>query len=350
MMRLTITVMLFFMFFTGAQAQLSFMRADVEAQISTTQVTNYEVTDAAGKTFDLSGPVYDFTGFQTNATIAQRQVFDPAVTTYPQEYPTATHAQSISTTEGSGFMYFRLDDVGFYFLGYGAVVQGADYLLKYDPERPQMIFPFKKGSKWNYTSGTMTPFEGMSRVEDVRTEVVGEGTLRTPEGDAPCLVLKEWERSTVIIEFGGQVISESYSTLITYEFFTKTGFSASFSIDSLDEASATPKMEFASWSKAGTQTSAQAAPIAGSMDIESVYPNPAQGGEIAVRWSSPTSGEMQLVVTDVYGRVVRLVHEGMAQPGHFSNHVPVQGLPSGQYFLRMTQGNGVAIRPLTIVH
>ena len=349
-MRIAVTLLLLIAFATSTSAQIRFTRADVESRIAATQITSYDATNAEGTTFDLNGPVYDFTAFQTTSMSFATNYVDPSLTTWPHEFPAATHAQEIETTDGSAYIYLRLDDVGLYTLGVGSEVQGTDFLLKYVPEQPQMLFPFQKGSAWTYSSGQMTPFEGMTMVEQSDVSVVAEGTLRTPEGDHPCIVVRRKDRTTTKLEFGGTVISESYSTDISYEFMTKTGISASVVIDTLDESSSMPKLVDASWAVTGTQTSTDVLPVASELRIESTYPNPARGGMVAVEWSSAAAGEVQLAVVDAYGRVYRILRQGAAPQGRFSDRMTVSDLPSGQYFLRLIQGPNVAIRPFTVVH
>ncbi len=332
------------------RAQLQITEADVENRIAAQSVTSYEATNADGMTFDLSGPVYDFTVFETTSETFQTTYVDPAMTMFPHEFPSATHAQVVEIDQGSGFSYLRLDEVGLYMLGFGTEVQGTDFLLKYSPERPQMLFPFKKGSSWTYASDVMSPFEGMTRVEAEEVEVIAEGTLRTPTGDYACLVVRQWERATTKIEFGGQVLSENYETDISYDFITKDGISASLSIDTLDESSGNPTLIYASWAAASVQTSAQRPAAAQDLRIAATYPNPVRAGMLSVDWSMDRAGTAQLAVVDIYGRVHRVLQEGQMSAGHHSGRVSVAGLSPGQYFLRLTQGSTVAMRPITIVH
>lgn len=349
-MRIVYTLLSFLLVSVTAQAQLQITRADVESRIQATQVTSYEATNAEGMAFDLRGPVYDLTVFETTSETFQTTYVDPSMTTYPHEFPSATHAQVIEMDQGSGFLYLRLDDVGLYMLGYGAEVQGADYLLKYEPERPEMLFPFRKGSTWTYTSGVMSPFEGIERVEESSVEVIEEGTLRTPGGDYPCLVVKQWNRASTKIEFGGQVISQEYATDISYEFITRDGVSATLEIDTLDENSSTPTLLYASWAVAAVQTSAQDAPVAQDLRMSAPYPNPLRAGAVSVDWSAASAGSAQLDVLDIYGRVHRQHDAGSVAAGAQRSRIDVSGLPAGQYFLRVRQGAKVALRPFTVVH
>lgn len=349
-MKIVYTLFVLLLLSSVTQAQLQFTRGDIESRMQAEQVTVHEATNADGMTFDLSGPVYDMSVFTSTSETFQTRYLDPAVTPYPHEFTAATHAQVIETAQGSGYSYLRLDDDGFYMLGIGSEVQGADFLLKYEPERPQMLFPFKLGSSWTYKSSAMTPFEGMEMTEEDETEVVAEGTLRTPDGDYPCLVVRNWSRSSTKIEFGGQVISEEYSTDISYDFITRNGVSASVSIDTLDEGSSTPTLTYASWSVASVQTSAQNAPIVRDLAISASYPNPLRTGPLSVEWSSAATGAARIDVIDLYGRVHLQRSLGGVSAGVQRSRLDITGLPAGQYFIRVLQGGKVALRPLTVVH
>ncbi|MCB2203681.1 T9SS type A sorting domain-containing protein [bacterium] len=349
-MKYAVTALLLACATTFAHAQIQITRADVEARMGATQMTSYDSTFSGGTTFDLSGSVYDLSMITGNATTVQTMFMDPAQTPYPHEFPDATDAQAVQTGEGAGYMYLRLSDEGLYALGIGAEVQGMDFLLKYNPEKPQMLFPLQNGTNWTYQSGVMSPFDGMEQVEQSDIEVVGEGTLRTPEGDTPCLVVKEWSRSTTKIEFGGQVLTESYTTDISYQFLTKTGVSGSISIDTLDADSNTPGLVYASWSKSEISTGTENVPLARDLTVRSVYPNPVASGQITVEWFSASAGNVRLSVVDVLGRERIAAWSENVNAGMRSTRLQLGTLPQGRYFLRIQQGTDVAMRPLSVVH
>ena len=349
-MRIVATITMMFMCTLPLVAQLQITRADVDAMMGATEFTSYQATNAEGMTFDLSGPVYDLTVFTTTSETFSTDYVDPSLTPWPHEFPTATVAQVFEASEGNGFMYLRIDDAGLYMLGFASEVSGTDYLLKYNPERPQMKFPFKKGSGWTYTSDVMSPFEGMTRQEDSEVTVIAEGTLRTPAGDYPCIVVKQLERATTKLEFGGQVISEDYMTDVTYEFITKSGVSATIVIDTLDQDSSTPTLVYASWAVRDVQTSAAPVPAVSDLHITSAWPNPVRTGVLTVDWTGNGRGSAQLSVVDALGRERALLYEGTAAAGRMQHRSDLRGLPTGQYFLRLFQGGTVAMRPFSVVH
>lgn len=336
-----------------AVAQLQITRTDAERQLTTTTVIDYEATNANGTTFDLgsgsSGRLFDFTGYTVSQKANLREFADPSTTQFGSEFPAATHAQIAVTEDGEGYVYYRIDNNGLYQLGMNLVLQGMDVLMKSDPERPLMLFPMQVGSSWNYKSGVMTLLEGVERVEETASEVVASGTLRLSQGDFPALLVREWDRSSTKIAFGGQVLSEMYTTSVTYTIITKNGISATMVIDTLDENSTVPRITELTWSVDASQTSVESPPTANGLAIDAPYPNPAHADLISFTWSSQRGGAIQLSVTDVYGRVVRVLREDAVPPGRYSERAALRALPAGQYFLRLKDGTGSTVRPLTIV-
>jgi len=70
-------------------------------------------------------------------------------------------------------------------------------------------------------------------------------------------------------------------------------------------------------------------------------PNPARGEECTIRYSLPTRCRGRLSVVDVMGREVMLIAEGDFQAGESSYHIPLQGVATGRYFVRMTSDRWV---------
>lgn len=337
-------------FGAAASAQPSFTRGDVEAMMTPGTIYSYQATDAEGTTFQLgsgsSGRVFDFTGFSAEKETLQLNYVDPALTEFPHEFPTATHAQVIGQEDGDMSMYYRLGDDGLFLLGFGNIIQGTDYILKYVPERPSMKFPFQVGTQWSYTSDVMEPYEGIERMEESHVEVIASGTLRLPEGEYECICVREWERWHTKVVFSGQVLSESYITDVSYNFMTKEGASATIVIDSLDENSPTPTLVDASWSTTENLVSASRPPLVSGLSLEAPYPNPVQAGVVTVRWSTDIASSAQLSLVDACGRVLRVLREGNGGVERIS----VRDLPAGQYFLRLQNGAASAVRPLTVIH
>jgi hypothetical protein len=74
-----------------------------------------------------------------------------------------------------------------------------------------------------------------------------------------------------------------------------------------------------------------------------VVPNPAQGMAEAVFSLVGDGNRTRLSMLDVLGREVAVVSEGQLPAGEHRMQLPVQGLTSGVYFLRLQQGAEVRV-------
>ena len=81
-------------------------------------------------------------------------------------------------------------------------------------------------------------------------------------------------------------------------------------------------------------------PMAGSVTALSVYPNPSSGGTI-VGYEVTETIDLRTTLTDVYGRLIRVVSEqrGLV-PGFYQEKVAMDGLSPGLYFIRLQAANG----------
>lgn len=77
-------------------------------------------------------------------------------------------------------------------------------------------------------------------------------------------------------------------------------------------------------------------------------PNPATGAA-TISLSLPVSSPVRLTLYDALGREVRIVAEGVYAAGAQEFSVPLDGLPSGIYFLRCSVGGQVTVRRLVVV-
>lgn len=71
-----------------------------------------------------------------------------------------------------------------------------------------------------------------------------------------------------------------------------------------------------------------------------LYPNPV-GGQLSLDFSTKTSGDVQLQVFDLMGRLV-LGEKILASTGENSHRINTEGIPSGQYFVRISMTEGQA--------
>jgi hypothetical protein len=334
----------------AAQAQIQFTRADIEPTLTDRDMTIYSTIELSGVTFNLgsagAGQVYDFSGFTFEQSTYQSVFVAPAVTPYASDYPTATHAQIFMAGEAA-YSYMRLDDNGFYDLGFATEYSGSEYILKYDPEMPSLLFPLQLGSAWTYSGTEVVPLEGFYEKTDMEIEAVSEGMLVTPYGSWPALCVRNRTWVTQRIEFGGMVISEEKTQDVNYMFLTKQGVGASLSVDTLDALSWTPRIDAASLNIDGSTNAVGTPAHAASLGIESVYPHPVSGGSTLVTWRA--DGNASLTVHDNTGRELRRIsqeaHPGVTQ----QTQLILRGLAPGMYFLRLHTNSGVTQRPVMLL-
>lgn len=346
----------FLMLFAGlllagsAHAQLRFTRADIEPTLTDRSMTIFSTQVLSGVTFNLGGSgggqVYDFTGFGYEQSQYQSVYILPDATPYAMDYPTATHSQIIGTVDPA-YSYSRLDDNGYYDLGFATEISGAPYILKYDPEQPSVKFPAQLGSSWNYNGNEIMPMEGFYQKTEMQIDIVSEGILMTTQGSWPALCIRNNSRFTNRIVFAGTVISEVVTSSVNYMFMTKNGVSASISVDTLDAASWTPHITTATVSFDETTNTAQELKAPEFFGIVSVYPHPVADGSTLVTWK--TEGRAVLTLHDNCGRELRRITSDAAPGLLHQTRVTVQGLPAGMYFLRLAEGASVSQKPLLIL-
>lgn len=98
---------------------------------------------------------------------------------------------------------------------------------------------------------------------------------------------------------------------------------------------------------ANTTTSTLTSPDAANRDIR-ISPNPATEAA-TISLSLPASSPVRLTLHDALGCEVRTVTEGVYAAGAQEFSVPLDGLPSGIYFLRCNVGGQVLVRRLVVV-
>jgi hypothetical protein len=335
----------------AANAQLLFTRADVEGWLTDRTLTMYSTQELSGVTIDLgaagSGQVYDFTSFPFDPPALYDAVFvSPDVTPYVTDYPTATHAMVVGTST-TAFHFSRLDDTGQYNLGFATEFSGTPYIMKYDPEMPDLLFPLQLGSSWTYTSNESMPMEGFYMKTEMQIDAVSEGILMTAQGSWSALCLRNRERITDRIEFGGTVISEQVSSSVSYMFLTKNGVSASLTVDTLDAASWTPRVLNASVTLDQVPNAVHAATTPGDFGIVSVHPHPVTGSTTVVTLRADRSSTLTL--HDSRGRELRRFTREAAPGMQLQLRIAVGDLAPGMYFLRLASGGTLTQKPLLIL-
>lgn len=332
------------------QAQLQFTRADIEPTLQDRTLTMFNTPELTGVTFNLgaagTAQVYDFTGLTYEQASYNSVFVDPGVTPYAADYPSATHAQIIAATS-LAYSYMRLDDNGFYDLGFATEYSGSDYIAKYSPMMPSLLFPLQLGSSWTYKSDEMMPMEGFYEVTEMEVDAVSEGILVTPQGSWPALCVRNRTWLTQRIEFAGTVVSEDRSHAVNYMFLTKNGVSASLSVDTLDATSWTPRITDASLTFDQVPNAVETPAQAAVFGIESIHPHPVTGGSTMVTWRA--DGAATLSVHDNCGRELRRVTQDARAGVTQHTQLLLGGLAPGMYFVRLHTGETISQKPVMIL-
>ena len=85
-----------------------------------------------------------------------------------------------------------------------------------------------------------------------------------------------------------------------------------------------------------------------SFTLEQNYPNPFNG-ETVVRFSLPEEGDMRIAVTDLLGRELAVMAEGVLPAGIHERRFEASALASGVYLCRMSAGSFSQTRKLLLI-
>ena len=79
--------------------------------------------------------------------------------------------------------------------------------------------------------------------------------------------------------------------------------------------------------------------VPGECALQQNYPNPFNG-QTLISFQTAASGHVMLSVFDVLGRQVRVLVDETRPAGSYTERFDASGLPTGQYFLQLTAGDG----------
>ncbi|MGB3543776.1 Ig-like domain-containing protein [Rubrivirga sp.] len=163
------------------------------------------------------GQTWDFTtiDYPVESTVAQTFYLDGDVAGLPgaANFPGANYAVLNDTTavngDGTaGYVYADVSDDQYVTQGIFVPAQGStpETVIVYEPDGlQQLVFPIRFGSVSE--DQTTQTIQGFTITTDFRTEVVGEGTLITPAGSAPALMI---EYGTSVSTAGFTVSTDVY--------------------------------------------------------------------------------------------------------------------------------------------
>ena len=87
---------------------------------------------------------------------------------------------------------------------------------------------------------------------------------------------------------------------------------------------------------------------AASFSLDQNYPNPFTPAT-TINYSVPVVAPVTIVVTDMFGRVVRTLVNAREEAGNHSLNFDATGLHSGQYFITMRSGNFSQTKTMTLI-
>jgi hypothetical protein len=340
----------------GASAQITITESDLLSVYDgpSTQTTfGAELTDTSVFTMVAlsvqtgGAQTWDF----TDLTFAPTSTYTFAPVTAPAPGSDDAHfaqgnlivrTDSVGTTDDPGWAYYRLDADELTAYGSALVDDGAVLrTLKFVPGETQPL-PYTFGSTWS--SASQLVFEPASFPGTLSTrkdgEVVGWGTLVTPAGSEPALMVR-----TVLVnrsELPGVPASVDSSVVVSY--VTEGLTSASVFLDFLGQPTGavyTTRTDGGTAGEPGTP--------GGGLRLAPPAPNPASG-PVRLSYVLAAPAAVRLSVYDVLGREVAVVAAGERATGEHEASLDTSALPAGVYTVRVEGGGHASTVRLTVVH
>jgi hypothetical protein len=78
-----------------------------------------------------------------------------------------------------------------------------------------------------------------------------------------------------------------------------------------------------------------------------VYPNPASD-EVNIKFELPATSDMEILLLDEMGRLVRVISKGKRLKGEYTEQVQVAGLSAGLYYVSLRAGEMRETKSLVI--
>jgi hypothetical protein len=204
-------------------------------------------------------------------------------------------------------------------------------------------FPCAPGSTWSAQSDPQYPIPSVTMETAYSWQADAFGTLRLPSGDVPALRIRNVIANTVT------TLSGSYVTRSIHYLFVSKGITeATVTIDTADDGkadvlgSATYDVETSP--PLGIGGSAGNAP---SFRLGASYPHPASSiANIPLELASPQHARIE--ITDMLGRRVALLHDGMLDAGSHTMRWNAAPVESGVYLCSVHIGG--TTRTLRLLH
>jgi hypothetical protein len=289
-MKTVLTILALCTFAIAASAQITIVKGDYNFSLGNSTTTNYLAQGLLGTSYDIGGTgnglTWDVSSFTYSKSTINNKFVDPRSTMYAAQFPNATHAIEMIDVDGTSYVYFIINDNGFYIDGLAGLTNGVETILDYSPDQPNMLFPATLGTSWNYNGLPVEVAEGVTQQTRGTYEIDAAGTLILPDGQHDCLRLRSTEWYTTKVEAGGMVVFEGVTKSVDFEFLTKGPISATIHPDTSSPATGNISIESVSYSMLGGATSVDDVMTASDLTLNPAYPNPVQSnGATTLSWT-----------------------------------------------------------------
>ncbi len=292
----------------------------------------------ANQTWDISSRTY--TKQSDTATYSLVPASSAPLSSDPA-FTGATHVLKIIPTDQTlpiVYAFYKIDQSGYYIMGFVEDSSGQYNALKYSPPMQQLKFPLTYNTTWTSTSNISVPGlpPGATYTMQVDATVDGYGTLKIPGTTAECLRIKR--TTTTTIGFGG-----FNQTTITddYEFSTSTGQSASISTDQNHQPVSL------TYSVRGGSDDVKA--VSDEHPSVMITANPAVS-QTSVQISMAKDAPATLSILDITGHEIAVPFSGFAHRGVTTIDLNTEHLANGIYMLRLQSSAGVSAAKLIVSH
>ena len=331
-----------------ASAQITVTHADYEAALSIEGTNHLYPTQSSAALIALAAQTggnqtWDFTGlaYDPEYVTEVTRVRPPVPGSGDPHLAQATHIFRVDSPDGTAYTFQTLRASETTFLG----VTDSEAWIRFVPEQLTAPLPFTFGTTWvsefeSEFEPNPLPGQTVTTVDSV--DVVGWGTLVTPAGSTPALMIRTQTTSTIAFPPFSSTV-----TTLTQILFTAYGrLNANIVISSGGSAGGNYNV----YDAAGTAEEPTGGPLH-DVRFDAAAPNPLRtGGTVQFTFALAASGPVRLDVLDVLGRPVATVLDGAmsASEQHKVTWTPGD-LAAGVYVARLTAGGQSLTHRLTVL-
>ncbi|MEI8135005.1 MAG: hypothetical protein WCH46_08020 [bacterium] len=356
-MKLFVTFLLVLVLASSGIAQISFSSADFLAAygqvgVPSTQFTSTVLTglDAligitgAGVSWDIGNRTFTQDGTPASTSTLLTYPGGAALANDP-DFTASTHVfKSVPSdpTQPTTYLFIKFTDVGYWWLGTSQDSMGTkSKVFGYAPPQYKAKFPLTYQTSWQSSSTVHSDLfpAGSTYTVAIDAIVDGYGTLLTPTSThlkngtpvptATSDAIRVKTKNTSTISFVIGPINYSSTTVnYSFEYFTKSGHSATISADTNVKATGITY---------STQGGSAVDQYLSPENLLNLYlsSNPASNIETKLSFNMKKAGNAQVDIMDALGHNVQVLHKGNAEVGQ--NIIPIDPtkLSCGTYFIRV---------------